>query len=429
MLNATEGYYDTFSFFEDCIIEVREKGPEGSRLKDFVPTIGSFHTHLPLRNAFGIYDAKYFVTKRRQVPPSFNEIRHILNIAQVLAINKDLKLISFDGDNTLYKDGGNFADNENLSWSICALLRKGIYCALITAAGYGYDGKKYSIRLAGLFEKFISEKLSTEEVARFFVFGGECNYLLRCALSEDSTEVNLEPVPEELWQADALAGPKPSKFPEDQIKRILDTAEKQMRYCCDEMHLRARILRKERAVGIFPGGEEFTAIFPKGHGSKKLKREALDEVVLRIMDDLRVANPPFTIPYCVFNGGRDAWIDIGNKRVGVECLQAFLQISPKNTLHVGDQFLSTGNDIAARYVSPCVWIISPNETEKMLEHILTQLDMETAKSRSGSIHTSPSISATNSVNSLVLEEEKVEQREKFNLRKNSAAFCVYTGNS
>ena len=427
-MNATEGYYDTFSFFEDCIIEVREKGPDGSRLKNFVPTIGTFHTHLPLRKAFGIYDAKYFVTKRRQVPPSFNEIRHILNIAQVLAINKDLKLISFDGDNTLYKDGGNFADNENLSWSICSLMRKGIYCALITAAGYGYDGKKYAIRLEGLFKKFIAEKLTAEEIARFFVFGGECNYLLRCELSEDGNETILQPIPDDVWQADSIVGPKPSKFPPNQIKQILDTAETSMRHTCEEMHLRAKILRKERAVGMFPGGDEFTAIYPKGHGSKKLKREALDEVVLRVMDELRVANPPITIPFCVFNGGRDAWIDIGNKRVGVECLQSFLGIPPSQCLHVGDQFLTTGNDIAARFVAPCVWIISPNETEKMLEHILTHLDMETPKSRSGSM-TTPPISATNS--GINLDSLVDEQKEKFNLRKssNNATFCVYTGNS
>lgn len=367
VLNAAEGYFDTFSFFEECISEIREKGPIGSRLKDLVPTVGTFHTHLPLRRAFGIYDAKYFVTKRRQIPPTFNEIRHILNIAQVLAINKDLKLISFDGDNTLYKDGGNFpSDNHNLSWSICSLMRKGVNCALITAAGYGYDGKKYAVRLQGLLHKFISEKLSSEEISSFFVFGGECNYLLRCALNEDGTEVVLVPVPEELWQADHLPGPKPSKFPQEQVKMILDIAEKTMNLTCDEMHLRARVLRKERAVGMFPGGDEFAKIHPKGHGSKKLKREALDEVVLRIMDELRTANPPITIPFCAFNGGRDAWIDIGNKKVGVECLQAFLNIPPNQCIHVGDQFLTTGNDIAARFVAPCVWIISPSETEKML---------------------------------------------------------------
>ena len=34
------------------------------------------------------------------------------------------------------------------------------------------------------------------------------------------------------------------------------------------------------------------------------------------------------------------------------------------------QFLVTGNDIAARTQSPCIWIISPNETVKILEHVI-----------------------------------------------------------
>lgn len=44
-------------------------------------------------------------------------------------------------------------------------------------------------------------------------------------------------------------------------------------------------------------------------GSKKLKQEALDETVFRVREALRVAQPK--IPYCVFNGGKDAWVDIG----------------------------------------------------------------------------------------------------------------------
>ena len=37
---------------------------------------------------------------------------------------------------------------------------------------------------------------------------------------------------------------------------------------------------------------------------------------------------------------------------------------------MGDQFLSAGNDIAARDSCPTIWITSPRETEKILEHIL-----------------------------------------------------------
>lgn len=36
----------------------------------------------------------------------------------------------------------------------------------------------------------------------------------------------------------------------------------------------------------------------------------------------------------------------------------------------GDQFLNTGNDYAARDVSPCIWIINPQETTYVLKSIL-----------------------------------------------------------
>ena len=74
--------------------------------------------------------------------------------------------------------------------------------------------------------------------------------------------------------------------------------------------------------------------------------------------------PPFQC------SGGDAWVDVGNKRVGVLVLQSYLGIPPEETLHIGDQFLNTGNDFAARSVCPCVWITSPEETTYILKSIL-----------------------------------------------------------
>ncbi len=37
---------------------------------------------------------------------------------------------------------------------------------------------------------------------------------------------------------------------------------------------------------------------------------------------------------------------------------------------LGDQFLNTGNDFAARSICPCVWITSPDETTYILKSIL-----------------------------------------------------------
>ena len=83
---------DTFSHFEMLIEEHREicasEGPKArsSRLIQLVPTCGTFHTYLPLRRAFDVYNAKYGLTKRKHICISFNELRHILNLAQIMAL-------------------------------------------------------------------------------------------------------------------------------------------------------------------------------------------------------------------------------------------------------------------------------------------------------------------------------------------------------
>lgn len=272
VLNAPEGYYETWSFVEILVDECRSLSRDRARLVKIVPSVGKFHTHLPLREAFRIYDSKYCVSQRRHIAPTFNEIRHTLNLAQCLAMKSRLKLISFDGDQTLYSDGGNFEENHIIASSIHTLLRAGVRCAMITAAGYGLDGSKYEMRLQGLLNSFIQKGLTSEEVGRFYVIGGECNYLLRCHLVEStadnnnsnaSARVSLIPVPTEEWQHASLAGPKPGEWPAEEIKRCLDITESSMRDAIDTLKLRAKLLRKERAVGIFPGGDEMVSLVPK----------------------------------------------------------------------------------------------------------------------------------------------------------------------
>lgn len=186
-------------------------------MKQYVPQVGVFHTSLPMRKAFKIYDEKYAVSQRRHLPPTFNEVRHILNLAQVMALSQSLSMISFDGDQTLYSDGGNFDDNEELAMGIIYLVKSGVKVALITAAGYGLNKEKYEVRLGGLLEKFVSSDLSEEEVGRFYVFGGECNYLFECAYSTDGSKCVLKPIQPEVWQADHLSGPKPMHWPQHEV--------------------------------------------------------------------------------------------------------------------------------------------------------------------------------------------------------------------
>jgi IMP and pyridine-specific 5'-nucleotidase len=78
-----------------------------SKLKLLVPTIGTFFTRLPLVDAFRYQDKIRSISYRRFVPPSFNDVRLILNTAQIIAITSagPLDLATFDGDVTLYDDG------------------------------------------------------------------------------------------------------------------------------------------------------------------------------------------------------------------------------------------------------------------------------------------------------------------------------------
>jgi IMP and pyridine-specific 5'-nucleotidase len=218
---------DTFSHFELLIEEHRTMEAEGksqpSSLRQLVPTIGTFHTPLPLRAAFEIYNEKHRLTKRKHIQISFNELRHILNLAQIMALGqlksgekcpnpfdgssmdvlKDLsfeamddesmrghfngpKLMTFDGDQTLYSDGANFSNNPRLAFYLYQLLRHGVSVAVVTAAGYEYNVEKYEYRLSGLLHFFQERGLTKEECERFYLFGTTsvlCSAALCCESS------------------------------------------------------------------------------------------------------------------------------------------------------------------------------------------------------------------------------------------------------
>jgi IMP and pyridine-specific 5'-nucleotidase len=392
--NNERSYVETMTHMEDLVREHRVKGTS-SRLHQLVPSISTFHTDLFLRDAFVMYNDKFAITKRNHIAPTFNEIRHILNLSQLKGLGTNLKFVSFDGDQTLYSDGGNFDEKSELSYQIIELIRNGIIVCVITAASYAFDGSKYEVRLKGLLRRFVTADLTDEEISRFYVMGGECNYLLQCQRAEatkttfESTDtldsvsgesmsplgnkgkVCLVGVPYEVWQAEEFVGaPKPAFWPQDQVDAIINTAYDCFTKARDDLRLRARLIKKPRSVGIIPGGEDMIESVPKGHGSKKLKTEALDEIILRAHAALESLDPPPTVPYCAFNGGRDAWVDVGSKGVAVEALQAYFKIGRDQTLHVGDQFLKTGNDISARDVSACIWITNPKETYKILDYLL-----------------------------------------------------------
>jgi IMP and pyridine-specific 5'-nucleotidase len=89
------------------------------------------------------------------------------------------KLLCFDGDQTLYSDGANFESNPKLAKYLYLLLKHGVTIAVVTAAGYEYQSEKYELRLSGLLAYFKERGLEVDDLERFYIFGGECNYLLR----------------------------------------------------------------------------------------------------------------------------------------------------------------------------------------------------------------------------------------------------------
>ena len=80
------------------------------------------------------------------------------------------------------------------------------------------------------------------------------------------------------------------------VARLLDTAEATFADAVAELGIRARILRKERAVGVISGGDAAKTAKPDGHGSDKIRTECLDELVLRAQVRENVPSPPRTFP-------------------------------------------------------------------------------------------------------------------------------------
>jgi IMP and pyridine-specific 5'-nucleotidase len=153
------------------------------------------------------------------------------------------------------------------------------------------------------------------------------------------------------------------------ISALLDVAEAALRDCIATLHLPATLMRKDRAVGIIP--------HPPG---ARIPRESLEETVLvvqKILELSTATTPPASrVPFCAFNGGRDVFVDIGDKSWGVGVCQRWFgapggaAIKGDNTLHVGDQFLSAGaNDFRARSVGTTAWIASPAETVDLLDEL------------------------------------------------------------
>jgi IMP and pyridine-specific 5'-nucleotidase len=307
------------------------RAPPASKLKMLVPTVGSFFTPLPLVDAFAYQDQKRFISSRRFVAPSFNDVRLILNTAQVMSLvrSSKLDLVTFDGDVTLYDDGAVLTPDNPCIPRILSLLQRGTRIGIVTAAGY-LEAEKYYARLYGLLEAVAACSTAQSLEHKLVVMGGEANFLFTYT---PSAPHKLTPVPAADWQLPAM------KFwTEPLIKELLDTAQAALSDCISTLRLPAFIVRKERAVGIVP------------NDGIKLPREQLEETVLVVQRIVEMSPAGKKIPFCAFNGGNDVFVDIGDKSWGVRaCQQYFGGIEGGKSLHVGDQFLSAGaNDFKVR---------------------------------------------------------------------------------
>ncbi|KUI57058.1 IMP-specific 5'-nucleotidase 1 [Cytospora mali] len=354
---------DVEVMIDDHIILQNEDSPLPSKLKLLVPTVGPFFTRLPLEAAFKYQDRKRYISRRRFVSPSFNDVRLILNSAQSMAVTtySTLQLATFDGDVTLYDDGQSLEPSSPLVPRLLDLLRKNVRIGIVTAAGYTTADRYYE-RLHGLLDALAAAPdVSPSQKGNLLVMGGEANYLF--AFDAGAGPHLLRHVPRGEWLT-----PEMEAWSEGDIAALLDDAEAALRECIKGMNLPATLMRKDRAVGIIPDPPNV-----------RIPRESLEETVLVTQKILE------------FNGGRDVFVDIGDKSWGVTVCQKYFEkqsrasghghghghghgqsfeIGPENTLHVGDQFLSAGaNDFRARSVGTTAWIASPEETVELLDEL------------------------------------------------------------
>lgn len=399
----TEVFHDVEQLVDNTIaldkLHVEPGTLPKTRLRLLVPSVGLFFTRLPLKEAFEIEDRRRLISRRTLVSPSFNDVRSILNTAQVLALTShaadenQLRLITFDGDVTLYDDGQNLTDDLPLVDCLVRLLAQGLYVAVVTAAGYpGQQGAdSYQGRLQGLIRTFqTTGRILDAQKENFLVMGGESNYLFRY----NAAKGGLQFIEGSEWYL-----PLMQAWDQRKINEVMEMSHTHLQHLRKKMRLdddtKTTIIRKERSLGIIP---------VNGY---KILRETLEEMVLLVLlelneflnhnkpqsmrlTDLRfeqqaalvthTSDADGVIKVCAFNGGLDVWVDIGDKALGVEALQQYLhktcngkhgEITKSCSLHIGDQFASVGaNDFKARLSACTVWIASPRETQEILQELL-----------------------------------------------------------
>ena len=334
--------------------------PESSR------TVRRLHSALPLSEAFRKYDRMTHISSRKKVPPQFREVRNIVNLAQVIAsASAGLKLITFDGDGTLYPDrsvlddeGAEASENGPAELIDCLLrlLDRGVTVALCTAVG-DPSPEPFRKRLQGLLRR-LAQRPEEQRDVRLFAVGGQCNYVFKF----NPRSAQLEAMERRLWEPEAMG-----QWTAEAIRGVLDAAEAALIVTANQLGMAkdVRLVRKERAVGLLYTGKyhRTTAYF-------------LDELALKARDAVKRVQKRAAqyLPFCTFNGGRDVFVDVGTKELGIDLLRRLVKASRAETLHVGDQFSRTGNDLLARKAAGTLWVDDETETCVLLKGLLESMD-------------------------------------------------------
>jgi len=349
--------------------------PAGSSLEKVCPTVSPIFLELDLLTALDEFDCSHGLTQRRFVPPSFAEIRKVLNLSVVNAAARPLKLLTLDADETIYADGLTLSAESPIIPLLIKAMRLGIHVSLVTAAGYPGEPHKFEARIAGLLRgfAFAIEAGAKPDLLRYFhVMGGESNYLLEPAVEMDSDglapRVFLREIRDSAWKDG-----RGVRWNRLMVQELLDAAETCLKETAERLGLDVLVIRKERAVGIIPNPKGRETM--QGAYTGRLTYETLEEVALTVQAHL-TAHSKVAIPFCAFNGGHDVFIDVGSKALGIRALQARVGATPAETVHAGDRFTRTGNDLKAREFANTLWVDGPPETEFLLTRLLENVRAE-----------------------------------------------------
>jgi IMP and pyridine-specific 5'-nucleotidase len=77
---------------------------------------------------------------------------------------------------------------------------------------------------------------------------------------------------------------------QEDITQLLDIAESSLRACAANLNLPVAVLRKDRAVGVYP------------YDRSKIHREQLEETVLVVQNTVERSVVGSRLPFCAFNG-------------------------------------------------------------------------------------------------------------------------------